>query len=399
MNQNKTGPAAEPTPEFKTMSITIVSENAWQQVESVLSKHFHKCDLEAARVFLSAVAAHRLKGQPVWPMLVAPPGSGKTDLLSGFAGLAGVHFIDSLTPRTFISGKLPDPNNPNDPAASLLHRIGSDGILVIPDFSTILAMKHEDKASILADLRRIFDGELSKQFGTGQHVPAPWRGRLTVVVAVTPDIDGHYSVFQTLGERFVMVRWSRADGIQAALRAMNQDRGEVKKDIGDAVQRLMTGLPSIEPELPHDYQLKLAALAEVAVRGRTHVQRSGYNKEIVYVPEPESPTRMAQQLAQLSRGSALIGGRPVVSESDYQIAQRAAFDSMPPARRKILDTLIAGENLKALRMPGSTLSYAQEELQAQGLLERPGREYKLSTDAVDWLEQAGIAVGAQQNAA
>jgi hypothetical protein len=51
-------------------------------------------------------------------------------------------------------------------------------------------------------MRRIYDGKLSKQFGTGEnHAEWTWEGRLTFVVAVTPENDRYCSIFQSLGER------------------------------------------------------------------------------------------------------------------------------------------------------------------------------------------------------
>jgi hypothetical protein len=81
------------------------SDSPWQRIENILRKHHHQPDTEAARILYSAVAAHRLEGVPVWPMLVAPPGSLKTELLNALEGLPGVHVIDNVTPQTFISGQ------------------------------------------------------------------------------------------------------------------------------------------------------------------------------------------------------------------------------------------------------------------------------------------------------
>jgi len=347
------------------------SATAWKTIESVLLKHHDKPDLQAARAVIASVCSHRQKGAPVWPMIVAPPGSMKTHLLDGLDGLPQIHFIDQVTPKTFISGQIEDSTKRSKVPASLLHRIGDDGIIVYPDFSTVLGMKHDDKASVLADMRRIYDGHLSKEFGTGDNVAKrAWKGRITFVVAVTPAIDGFYSVFQTLGERFVMIRWPRTDGMDAALAAMNQNTEQAKGELKAAVRAFFDQLPDINPELPPDIQRKIAALTEIAVRGRTHVPRSGYNKDIVYVPEPESPTRLAQQLAQLAKGAALLEGQPTVSEADYALVRRVAFDCLPPARAKILKSLIQTGDLKDAEMPASTLKYATEELEAHGLLSR-----------------------------
>jgi hypothetical protein len=288
----------------------VLGNPRWQAVEAVLKQHHHNVDTEAARAVYSAVAAHRLAGAPVWPMLVAPPGSLKTELVNALVGLPKVHMIDSVTPQTFISGQLDEPGRFKVGSPSLLHRIGQDGIIVYPDFSTVLAMNADKKAAVLADMRRIYDGKLRKEFGTSENAKDhEWTGRITFLVAVTGEIDRHYSVFNALGERFVMIRWPRAGGIEAGLAAMNQDGARATEELRVAVNELFARLANRQPVLSRDLQVRIAALSEIAVRARTHVPRDGYSKAIVYVPEPESNTRLAQQLAQVAKGSALLDGK------------------------------------------------------------------------------------------
>jgi hypothetical protein len=129
-------------------------------------------------------------------MAVAPPSTMKTELIRALDGLPRVHSIDTLTPKTFISGQIREEKDDGLPSSSLLHRIGPSGIVMCADFSTILAIKADERKAILADLRRIYDGELSKQFGTSD-VVAPWKGHITFVAAVTPAIDQHYGSIQT----------------------------------------------------------------------------------------------------------------------------------------------------------------------------------------------------------
>lgn len=365
----------------------MAGQDRWNAVESALLANHHKPDLQAARVLYSAVAAHRLPGQPVWPMLVAPPGSLKTELLEALDGLQHVHLIDKITPNTFISGQLEDEKNPRKVPASLLHRIGTDGIICYPDFSTVISMHRENRATILADMRRIYDGHLRREFGTSQNLQErDWRGRITFLVAATPDVDRYYSIFQALGERFIMVRYPRPGGIEAALRAMNQNREKTRRELREAVHALFTTLQPILPNLCPEMQNKIAALTEFVVRARTHVPRTGYHKDIIYLPEPEAATRLAQQLAQLAKGSALLEKRENVIDDDYLLVRRAAFDCIPVIRRKILDTLIAGKEIDSLGLPASTLSYAREDLGTQDLVSNG----KLSPSALELLEQAGI---------
>jgi hypothetical protein len=343
---------------------------AWECVVQALRRHYHNPDLEAARVLYAAVAAHDLKGQPVWPMAVAPPGSMKTELIRALDGLSRVHSIDSVTSKSFISGQIRTDIDPALAArpSSLLHRIGTDGIILCADFSTVLSLKADDRNSVLADLRRIYDGELRKEFGTAEPVAA-WKGRLTLVVAVTEEIDKYHNVIQSLGDRFVMIRWARADQ-EAALRAMTQDIEQARHDLKTAVHALFESLPDGDPTIPRDIQKRIAALAELAVRARSHVPREGPDKAVIGEPHPESPTRLAQQLAQLVKGSTGLAHRKDVNPQDFALARRAAFDCIPARRRTMLDVLIYGK--EPIVINSSTKGYDREDLQVLGLVEGKG---------------------------
>ena len=342
----------------------------WNAVVAVLNTHYHEPDIQAARALYASVAAHGLQnGQPVWPMIVAPPGSMKTELLRALDGLPLVHSIDGVTSKTFISGQIRDKEASGlpgpQPPSSLLHRIGHSGILTCPDFSTILAIKSDDRNAILADLRRIYDGELRKEFGTSETVPV-WRGRITLVAAVTEDIDKHYSVIQSLGDRFVMVRMARA-GQEAAIRAMMQDIGGARADLKRTVHALLLSLPPGEPHVPKPMIKQLAALAEFAVRARSQVPRGGPDKSVIGEPQAESATRLAQQLCQLAKGSARLSHRKVANAEDFEIARRVAFDCIPARRRVMLEWAIAGGKIAA---SSATKKYDREDLQVLGLVEQ-----------------------------
>jgi hypothetical protein len=364
----------------------------WEAVDVALGAHHHEPDLQAARALYSALAAHRLPGQPVWPMLVAPPGSMKTDLLAALDGLPDIHLIDRVTPNTFLSGQVKDGKRPaTGNSSSLLHRIGSSGTIAYPDFSTVLSMNRTHRGSVLADMRRIYDGHLRKEYGTDEdRKEHEWKGRITFAVATTDEVDRHYSVFQSLGERFAMIRWGRPGGVEAALKAMNQDRELGKRELREAVHALFLALPELEPRLSQTMQESIAALAEFAVRGRTHIPRAGNSKELDYVPEIEAATRLAQQLAQLTKGSALLDGREVANEDDYALCKRVAFDCIPTARRKVLKCLFSGGELSQTKLPASTLTYVQEELELVELIVVLPHRRALSSLAKHLLESAGF---------
>jgi hypothetical protein len=342
------------------------AQSAWDAVVAAFKKHYHDPDLMAARALYAAVAAHGLNGQPVWPMAVAPPSSMKTEIIRALNGLPNVHAVDELTPKTFISGQIREDLDPAAPPSSLLHRIGTSGTILCADFSTILGIKSEDRKTILAQLRRIYDGDLRKEFGTAEGAQE-WKGRITFVAGVTPEIDKQYQAIQSLGDRFVMVRWKRA-GREAALQAMKQDLTLAHREVSAAVHDLFLTLPSTEPGVEDAMLDQLSALAEFAARGRSNVPRaSDGDRAIIGEPEAESAPRLAQQLCQMAKGSALLSHRLSVGPDDFAVAKRAAFDCIPGRRRALLEWAIQGGKIGR---ESSTKRYDAEELEVLGLVER-----------------------------
>lgn len=346
---------------------------AWQRVEQVILDNFHEPEIQAAKVLFACLAAHRITNHPpAWLLLIAPPGSMKTVLLESLQGLPNTLLVDEVTPNTFISGKLDEPGKSRRASPSLLHRIGSDGVLINADFSTTLSMEPHKRAAVLSQLRRIYDGCYSRQFGTDENLQErEWRGRLTFLAGVTPEVNQYHSVFQSLGERFLRVRWERAGGDDAALCAMQQT-DEVKEQLCASVHELL--LPVFRqsavwaPELSYSSQVYLAKLGEETVKARAFIKRDSRTREILDAPQIESNTRLPQQLAQVSRGWAVLMGRCSVELSDLDLAQRSANDSIPPIRLAILRAHEAGVNPYTLGLPPSAVKYAIQDLQSVGLL-------------------------------
>jgi hypothetical protein len=363
-------------------------DSFWNLVADVMKSHFYQPDLEAVRAAYSAIAAHALSDQPVWTMSVAPPGSMKTTILEPLEQFEQIHFIDEVTPNTFLSGQI---RGKSKRMPSLLDRIGKSGVIVIADFSTILSMKHDDRAAVLAQLRRIFDGHFHKEVGTLEG-SLDWKGRITCAVAVTKEIDKHFGVFQSLGERFLMVRWPRPggedEGEAAALRAMSQNIAEVRSDLKEVVGELFDGLleTAADVTVTPEQRQQIAAISEFVVRGRTHVSRdASRDRNLNYVPEAEAPTRLAQQLCQLAKGSARLGRRRRVNVGDMELVRRVGFNCIPSLRWRVLQSAARSA---ASGLPGSTESNIRADLKCQGIGLLNGK-HELSEFAIERLSRAG----------
>jgi hypothetical protein len=336
--------------EVLNRNITFPSgRRRWEQTNDALTAGFDKPDIEAAQVLFASVAAHRIMDHPpAWNMLIAPSGSMKTALLNTLSGLPSIHTLDEVTENTFISGML-DKSRAGKKAksdqmpASLLNRIGDEGILIVPDFSTILAMNKNKQPVILSQLRRIYDGSFAREFGTAENLAdRKWQGRITFLAGVTPEFDKYHSVFQSLGERFVRTRWPRAGGVDAALRAMRQ-RTEEAEQTKAAVHTLLSPLMEAKsisaPRMKEQDEIRLAHLGELIVLGRAYVSRERYTHDIEDAPDPEGNTRFPQQLAQIGRGWAALMGDDEVSEEGMKLIARVGFDCIPPRRGEVLKAL------------------------------------------------------------
>jgi hypothetical protein len=299
-----------------------------EELECVLRANFYKPDMQAVRIVLGAIQAHRLNlGDPAWLFVVAPPGSGKTTItIMGTCGLPDVVMLGDFSGNTFLSGFY------GHQQPGMLEKLGhavQDGqtytstgnaVLVGKDFTTVLSMRREKRAAILGQLREIHDGQFRRDFGTG--VTKIWKGRVTVIAAVTPVLDKYYSIFSVLGERFMQLRWHRPDSEEAGEWAIRQQgrEGEFQDQIKGAIRGVLDAATRVGPRLCKEMQERIASLAEVVAMGRTHVYRSSYgNRDIEYAPEPEANTRLSKGLAAIAKGVASVRGHEAVAEEDLQL--------------------------------------------------------------------------------
>ena len=371
----------------------------FSQLNEQLTKWYYKPDLQATRIVLGAVKAHYLDiGDPAWLFIVAPPGTGKsTTSIMSACSLPEVVTIGDLSANTFLSGFY----GHKDPG--LLEKLGhteqngdtyisrGNGVLLVKDFTTVLSMRRETRNAILSQLREIHDGEFRRDFGTGE--TKIWRGQITVIAAVTPALDRKYSIFTTLGERFLQVRWHRPDSPEAGEWAIEQQGNEakIKAALQAAVEEIFKQSPNKPPVLGQRMTRRVASFAEVVAIARTYVYREGYgSREIEYIPESEANTRIAKGLAAIARGVAALNGRTKVAEQDLQDALRVGLDCLPEIRRKLLVAAINGQELGSLQIPSTVRYRAFEDLRELGILQEQHQPLKVTSKVQSLLKKARL---------
>lgn len=337
--------------------IEVPPANPLSDLNDVLQRWFYKPDLQAIRIVMGTLKAHYLNiGDPAWLFVVAPPGSGKTTVsIMGASGLPNVNVLSDLTENTFLSGFY----GHKDPG--LLEKLGEtategnthttfgDGVFLIKDFTTVLTMRRDRRAAILSQLREIHDGQFRRDFGTG--VTKIWQGRLSIVAAVTPVLDMYYSIFNVLGERFLQIRWHRPDSPEAGEWAIRQQghEEEIRQACKRAIQPVFNGALMRRPRLPRAMESRLAKLAEIAAIGRTKVIRSSFgSRDIEFVPEAESNTRISKGLAAIALGIAALNRHEEVQEEDLQDAFRVGVECIPELRGTLLLAALRGDDLNAI---------------------------------------------------
>jgi hypothetical protein len=366
----------------------------YAELEEVIKDYLLIADSGLIKIILATIICHNLPVDPVWLLIVAGPGGGKTELLMGLLGVDKVSLLSDQTPQTFMSGMKAD-------KSGLLDRLPNKFILVLKDFTTILEFPPEKQSQILAQLREIYDGTYGKEFGNGES--RIWHGKMCLIGGVTPIIDRRQPIHQALGERFIKYRPTPANSLAVTKRAMQNSGNEaqMREDIRNAFTSYVTSLqiPETPPEVPERFRNAIMYLAVFVARARSAVIREGTSREIVDVPEPEHPTRLVKQLINLMSALSIISGD--FTEDDYQIIYKIGLDSLTSVRRLIVEHLATTDSPQTVDDIADAISHRPntarrqlEELQClkivKGNSSRNAHSYELTNQTKKQLAHAKL---------
>ncbi|MFF9285246.1 hypothetical protein [Streptomyces griseosporeus] len=332
-------------------------------------------DLEALDAVLSVAAAESLTGDPCWLLVVSGSGAAKTETVMPLSGVGAV-IVSTITGEAALLSGTAEKEKAKDAHGGLLRKIGSRGLLVIKDVTSILSMNRDARASVLAALREVYDGRWDREIGQDGGKTLTWKGRVVVIGAVTTAWDAAHTVISTMGDRFVLVRIDskgkenrRAAGLQA-LKNVSRE-GDMREELANSVAHLLKSVDgAADYDLTDDEMCDLLDLADIVTMARTAVERD-YQGNVTQAHAPEMPTRFTKQLAQIVRGGLAIGKDRT---SALNTAIRCAHDSMPPLRLKILADVLkhpcsrTTDVGKRTGIPRKTADRALQELHLLGLL-------------------------------
>lgn len=282
---------------------------------------------------LGAVAGNLLEGPPLWFMLVGPPASAKTELLRSLSRLPDVYGVGTLTEAALLSGS-PARERSKDSNGGLLRAIGDFGILSAKDFGTVFSMHGDTRTKLLAALREVYDGNWHRDVGVDGGRRLEWRGKVGFLGACTEEIDRHHQSMSSLGERFVMLRLRPHENPREATRRALQNTSKSKAMTGElaaAVEGLLGPGRNLHAVVPHDVETeeRLIDLCSFVAQARSPIIRDSWSREIEWVPQQESPTRLAGVFERLFSGLTAIG---LEGDEVWSVVARVGLDSMPANR-------------------------------------------------------------------
>ncbi len=345
-------------------------------VESI--SRFHKWlyieDDGLLEVYLATIAANLMDGDPVWLMIVGASGGGKTEPLNAGIRLPFVHLAATVTESSLLSGT-PKREKAQGAKGGLLREVGPFGLLLLKDFTSMLAQRRDASAAVLSAFREIYDGSWTRHVGSDGGTTLHWSGKLAVIAGCTDTIDSHTAVIGTMGERFAFYRLPTVDDRKLSRHALRMagKEAQMRDELSRTVCGLFAGvtLPESLPEISEADLERLIDLASLTARCRSAVERDNHTRDITLTLSPEAPTRIAKILRQLFHGMEAIGvERPRI----WAALEKIAFDSMHKVRRAVLKQLEDGQLhttaaiATAIQYPTVTARRALEELHSHGVL-------------------------------
>jgi len=318
-----------------------------------IAEYLHLEDPAHIRFALAVGVSSALDGDPLWGMIVGPPSGGKTEAVGLLDDITEEH-VDDITGPALLSwtqGKTPRPTG-------ILTRVGTRAFVSISDFSTILASSDRGGRDVLFSLlRRAYDGEVNREVGNTPD-PLVWRGRLTLLAAVTPAIDNYSSHSDALGPRWLYCRTADTDNEHKKAVQRKRRRMTDLKPKQEAARRTATALVYAarggvrKVELADDTYDDLEDAAALTCLGRAAVPRHAYGRrEIDGVPIIEEPGRITGQVVALA--ASLIALSEAVEDA-VALARKCALDTVPQARLKVLEQLANGEAMTVSTLSATT---------------------------------------------
>lgn len=334
---------------------------AWSPLElSELHAEYRKIlllsdkDMEAIDILLGLMLDPLIPDELCWMFFVSPPSSGKTVILRSLHNKKWSIMIDSITNRSFISGKtyIDRVTQEERLVEGLLPKL-KNKTLLMKELTTTLGKGKDLRMDLFGQLRAIYDEEYSAVFGTIDlaMIPEDWTHvKMGLIAGCVPYIDRYETINTILGARFLKLRLSHVNRKAAGRMAMKLG-GKTKamqKRLNRKVCRFISNLviPKEVTEVLEKYVEPLVNLAEAIVQIRKPISKttSAIGMKVYQCEdEVELCTRLVKQFKRLAFMLTIVRDTKW-NNGIYRTLVRVAFDTLTPSRKGIILCLYRNNN-------------------------------------------------------
>ena len=343
-----------------------------KQIREYYCSVFHMEQPEIIDLVVALAFGVHISGDPIWLMIVGGSGTGKSELVNILSSVSNIHPLSTLTENTFLSGL----RSFEGKETSFLTKIGNKGMILMKDYTTILALHGERQASIAAQMREIYDGKLTKETGNGKSLH--WEGRIFFLGASTDMIYIFNEKTAGMGQRmlyYVMPEQNRSKMLYASLNNLGDiqtKRKTLQEMVALFVEQNKDSVASLLP-LPKDFETELMELINFSTIARTPTIRD-YHGTLRMVLDSEAPMRIFKQVYFASQLLVAIGGE--LKPEYRQLIKKICIDCIPKMLRKTLHALACFKTVTTkglsqfLNYPTKTAGDWLQDLNVLGLVTR-----------------------------
>lgn len=347
------------------------------QIKKLYHSVYHIADDTIIDVILAITIGAKLKGDPIWLMIIGAPSAGKSELINMVSGVDYVHQVSNLTENSFLSGM----SRSDGKEKSLLTKIGKRGMIIMKDYTSILSMKHDKREVIAGQMREIFDGKITKKTGNG--TDPSWEGKINFIGGSTDKIFSAEGESAGMGRRnvnYVMpVEDDEARMAMGRTSRKNTNDIDIKRlQIIEAVKEFVeyktVDMPDDLPQVDDEISEQLLELANFVTRVRTPTERDfkGMMKTVLFA---EMPMRMSNQIHQLAQYFMYMNEDKLLPHH-LEILFKISLDSIPKSKRLALEYLSQYDNMTTkafahvIKYPTDTAREWLEDLNVLGICSR-----------------------------
>jgi len=337
---NKVNNKLEGTIDILTGKLIDIKKSPLEEVYKIYKKYFHIEDMKRIDIVLAVALSRKLKGIPIWLLLVGPSGDMKSVQLNSIEDDETI-ILHNLTSKTLVNGYRDKIKFP-DLAPELDNKL-----VIIPDMAQILKLPPNEKGELWGQLRDLYDGLAGKMSGQGSR--ARYENlKVTLLAGSTPAIDGQILVHQDLGTRELIYRTKGSVRKKEVMKKCFENeefeekiKQELRKKTSEFLKETFIVRDFLKPQIIKE----LMDISIYITYMRSSAEFDSYTNELRNKVYPEEPTRIAKQMKRLYICLTNLSN-DYPEERAIEILWHIAKSSAFPLRIKLFEHLLKNNNLE-----------------------------------------------------